>query len=225
MYIFVAVAVVAVAIVTALTMAFSRARVTGDTPDERIASISRLAARAPLGAGQAIAGAATDDPDPKVRQVAMVSLGRFVDPSIRPAVEAGARDADAGVRQAAADALALYDDAPAAGRLADMAENDSADEVRLRALQAMGRCSAPEAVVTLVEAMETGAEDKQARAVHVLARKYSINARALTPANRKQWLHIIEVIKKAPGVDEAFRRLARPLVRHPENLIPDPPEH
>jgi hypothetical protein len=226
MLIFAAGAAVAIGIVAATTLIGGGARVTGDTADERIASISELAAGGGGAAARAIAEAAGNDPEARVRQVALMSLRQLLGPKVRSAVEAGTRDPVADVRSAAAGTLALYDDDAAAARLAELARRDASLPVRLAALTAMGPMDAPEALVALVETTEsgrTGAE--RVRAVKVLCGKYALSDRGLTPADGRRWLHAIETIKRAPGVRQAFEKLSRPLKHNPDHLIPQPKEH
>jgi len=202
-----------------------RAQLTGATPAERKACISRLAARRPPGAGEAIAGAA-GDADASVRLVALISLRQFVDEAHRPAVEAGTRDPAPQVRAAAAATLAGYDDASAADRLAEMARDDDDPKVRQAAMEALGDCQAPKALVLLVETMDKGDDRRlRSRAADVLAEKYSIRHEGLELSDPRQWRHFVELVKGAPGVAEAFRECSRPLERHPEDLIPGREDH
>ncbi len=226
MYLLAAIGVAAVVAAALVSRRIGRAEITGETAEERIACISRLAAKGGLGAGEAIAGAATGDRIAAVRQVALMSLGKFIAPEHRRAVLAGTRDDDPRCRSAAAGTLALYHDDDAADRLDEMAKSDADRQVRLDSATAMGNCRADKALVLLVEATENSdSPDVQLHAARVLARKYSIDGEALDPQKQREWRHFIETIKSAPGVAETFRRLSRPLKRNPKDLIPAPAEH
>ncbi len=223
---FAAGAAVAIGIVAAATLIGGGARVTGGTADERIASISELAAGGGRGAARAIAEAAGNDPDARVRQVALMSLQRLLGPEVRSAVEAGTRDPVADVRSAAAGTLAVYDDGAAAARLAELAREDASLPVRLAALTAMGSMRTPEALVALVETTESGpSAAERVQAVKVLCGRYGLSDRGLTPADGRRWLHAIETIKCAPGVEQAFEKLSRPLKHNPGHRIPQPKDH
>jgi len=125
----------------------------GDTAGERIESISRIAAAKGNGAGRAIAGAARDDRDAKVRCVAQMALRRYARPEIRATVEQGTRDEVSTVRAAAARTLGEYADARAVERLGELLSRDQSDEVRLAAARGLARCNSPAADDVLVSAM------------------------------------------------------------------------
>jgi len=128
------VVIVAVAIVGAFP---GRAKITGDTPGERVRCIARLADRRPPGAAAALAAAAADEPDPGVRRAALVALSKLAGREHREVIEAAARDTDPDVRAGAAAALACCRDAAAADRLLEMARSDGDRGVRLAAVGAL----------------------------------------------------------------------------------------
>ena len=150
-------AAVAVALVTAGVLTFGRARVTGQTPTERVASVCRLADEQPLGAAGAIANTAKE-PDPNVRRAAMLALGRFVRAGHRPVVAEGTVDPSPRVRSAAAATLGLYRDDAGADRLGEMALSDSAPTVRAAAVDALevhGSARAGEVLMGVVHGCES----------------------------------------------------------------------
>jgi hypothetical protein len=199
-------------------------RVTGATAEERIACIARLAQHQPLGAARALAGACNDQE--AVRRAALCALARFASPEVRPAVEAGLKDPDAGVRSAAAAALAAFDDAAAADTLVGFITAESDPQVRQDAINALGRMHAPRALVFLVQTVEEGRDgDLQAWAARLLRSLLCLNAPMPERGDTAGWQVFVETAKLAPQVAPAFSAVSAPLVRHPEVLKPPPPKH
>lgn len=126
----------------------------GQTPAERIESISRLVAERAPGTGKAIAAIAVGDSDPRVRCAALVGLRTYARPEIRAAVEQGTKDEVSRVRAAAALTLGKYTDGAAAERLGEMLARDRDDEVRLAAARGLARCNSRKADDLLVAAMK-----------------------------------------------------------------------
>lgn len=139
--------------VVGLCVSGRNATIAGQTPEERIESISRLAAEQAPGAGKAIAGAASDDRDARVRCVALMALRKYARPETRGAIEQGTRDDVSKVRAAAAGTLGMYADAQAVERLGELLASDHADEVRLAAARGLARCNSRKADDLLVSAM------------------------------------------------------------------------
>ena len=209
-----------------LTGAFGRARIGGATPDERIKSICRLADTKPFGAGDALAEAAVKEADVRVRQAALIGLGRFVEPKYRAVVEQCTQDASAPVRRAAAITLGLYGDEAAAARLGEVVRKDPAAEVRLGAVMGLGRCAASETLAWLMEAAEKDdAPDVQLQAIKELYAKFGAEYyRELdsVPDWPKEAAASVEYLKTFPGVQEAFRKAGVALVRRPEYQYVEP---
>jgi len=213
-------AVVAAGAMFILIGAFGRARIGGATPDERITSICRLADTKPFGAGDVLAEAAVREPDVRVRQAALIGLGRFVEPKYRATVEQCTQDASAPVRRAAAITLGLYDDGAAAARLGEVVRGDPAAEVRLGAVKGLGRCAASETLAWLMEAAEKDdAPDVQLQAIKELYAKFGAQYFG-DPSRVPDWPYeaaaSVEYLKSFPGVQEAFRKAGVALVRRPE---------
>ena len=66
---------VAMLLTTILVVRATGDRVTGDSAEDRIESIGRLAAKGSNRCAEAIAGAAVEDPEASVREVAVLALG------------------------------------------------------------------------------------------------------------------------------------------------------
>ena len=200
---------------------FGRARIQGARTGDRIQSIFRLADARSFGAGDALAEAAVKESDVRVRQAALIGLGRFVEPKYRATVEQGTQDASAPVRRAAAITLGLYGDATAAARLGEVVRGDPAEEERLGAVMGLGLCAAPETLAWLTEAVEKDdAPDVQYRAIRELYAKLGMSYIGEEPHRVKDWpgqaAFLVEYLKSYPGVQEAFRKAGVALVRRPE---------
>ncbi|MHC4718046.1 MAG: HEAT repeat domain-containing protein, partial [Planctomycetota bacterium] len=141
--VYAAVAAGVIALAAVGVFALNGPDVDGRTPQERIDQIARLADRKPLGAADAIARAAVEDPDATVRQAALVALGRFVDRDHRPAVDAATKDPDPRARSGAAVTLGRYGDDRAADALGRLASEDPDQQVRLAAVTGLGRLDRP----------------------------------------------------------------------------------
>lgn len=203
------------------------AKVTGETPEERIASIAEVAHQRRIGAGEALAKVAREDPVATVRQAAVMELAGFADEDTLPAVLAASEDAATNVREAATGTLAAYEADAAADRLASMLVNDKDEMVRMGAVEALGQSRSPKAVVILLQKTEDE-QDYPARvwAARALAKRIGLAGDQLDPRkNLTLWNHNIEMFKGLKGVEEAFQRYGAALVRHPEHLIKPPKEH
>jgi hypothetical protein len=213
--------VVAAGVALILIGMLGRARICGATPDERITSICRLADTKPFGAGDALAEAAVKESDVRVRQAALVGLGRFVKPKYRATVERCTQDASSLVRGAAASTLGLYDDEAAAARLGEVVRGDPAAEVRLGAVVGLGRCAASETLAWLMEAAEKDdAPDVQYQAIKELYAKFGAQYFGKEPRRVPDWPQeaaaSVEYLKSFPGVQEAFRKAGLGLARRPK---------
>ena len=188
-------------------LGLDRAKVAGGTPDERIASICRLADERPWGAAGAIAAAA-GDPHPAVRQAVMVALSKFVDDAAyRPAVEAGVADEDATVRAAAAATLGLYADGPAVDRLGALLKGDPSERGRLAATRGLARTRRPRAIVLLVKAMETNeSPNVRYRAMEVLMAHLGLSFDVSPdPRDPVVWSRAVRAVRLFPAVRAAYR--------------------
>jgi len=215
--------VVVVAVAAALVTLVGRARVSGETPKERIAAICRLADEAPRGAADAIARAAAEDPDPTVRLAALRALGNFPEPKYRSMVVSATSHADPAVRAAAAGTLAMYSDDPAAGRLNELAGEDPDSQVRLDAVAALGACTSARSLVYLVQQMEGNDDPEvQMRARDAVLRRLKMPARTTRPDNVRLWRNDVELVKLEPKVKAAFEETSAAVVHHPEHIIPEP---
>ncbi len=202
-----------------------RAKVKGATPAERIACICRLADGHRWGAVDAIAAAAAEDPDASVRRAAVLCLGKFHRPTDRNVVEACTRDAAPRVREAAAMTLARYADPRAADRLAEMARDDDSEPVCLAAAVALDLQGGPAALVALVDLMEKSHQvPVREQAGKLLVKKFGVIVTP-NPNDSREWLNLIEMIRGVDSVRAAYQQLDRPLESHPENLIPQTPNH
>jgi len=217
-------AVAALAVLAAVTVAcvgLSRPNVAGDTPAERVEAIRRLTHERPWGAAAAIAAVA-GDPDAAVRAAVLVALSQFDEPRYRGLVERGCADTDPSVRSAGSDALAVYADAEAVQRLADLAASDPDPAVRARAIGALRQCPAPHAICRLVGMME----DPGKPAAQSLAAKALIGRFRMSPLeqyaspNNPRWGYLVEFIKARTEVAKAFQATGGKLLRHPERLAP-----
>ncbi len=197
--------VCALALLAAALAYSARTRVTGDSAEERVASICRLTNEAPAGAAGAIAAVA-GDPEPSVRRAVMVALGKFKRPDDRGVLAQGARDADGGVRGAAAATLGFYADEAAAANLCGMLANDPQADARRGAAIGLARCRRKESMAVLLRAMEAD-EDPAVRreafgaVVATVGVKY---ANPPDPANRLQWGKLVEVFRSLPPVRDAL---------------------
>lgn len=86
-YAVVAAAVLVAAVVAGVMLASRRARIDGETPEERIESICKLADKQPWGAGDVLAKAAVRESNDAVRQTALIGLARFTNARYRPVIE------------------------------------------------------------------------------------------------------------------------------------------
>ena len=131
------------------------ARVEGDTPQERIDCINRLAEDRPDGAADAIAAAATDTDDHAfVRQAALMALDEMGDVRHRSVFLAGTRDVAPWTREVAAKALGRFADDESMRRLGELLAKDPVGGVRTAAVRSLARIATPPATAMLVQAIE-----------------------------------------------------------------------
>jgi HEAT repeat protein len=171
-------------------------RVTGDTPQERIQSICRLADERPRGAADAIA-AAVNDPDAQVRRAAVMALGQFTRPKDRAAIDAAAGNADRAIGAAGARALGRYADAPAIDRLITMLRADASAEVRIESARALAATRQRRALEAVVDAMKRSELPAVQRAAFVaLLRLQHCDCNNVPdPSNRAAWEQACEQVR------------------------------
>jgi hypothetical protein len=210
----------AVAIIAAALL--RQPRIEGATPQDRVTSICLLADEQPFGAGDVVAEAAAGEPDPSVRQAALVALARFADPRHRRTVEKAADDPSAMIRAAAATTLGVYQDEAAADRLGRMATADPEVRVRLGAVTGLGRNSTSLALVWLLETAEKDPDAHvQFMAIKELHRRLGMKYIGKDPSKEKdnwprQAAFVVEYLKEYPPVQEAYAKAGRALVPRPE---------
>ncbi len=191
----------------AAALAFGRAKVRGATAKERIACIGRLAEEKPWGTAEAIARAAAEDPDPAVRQAALAMLGRFIQPKHRPLIESATEDPNPLVRAGAARTLGGFSDDRAARKLGIMAFEGPEEQVRLAAVEGLGRVDRPEAVVLLVRILESRRRSPivRRRALDVLCRRLGVRVRNVPRApDAATWRKVSRIVRRFPTVRRAL---------------------
>jgi len=231
---FAAVAVGVIGVVSGGLLVAGRARLTGDTRDERIACICRLANEQPWGAGGVLAEAAVEEDDEHVRRAAVVALSKFV-PDHRSAVKKATGDSDARVRIAAAGTLGRCADKAAAERLGEMLNDPKEDNaVRTAAVAALVGNKSATAIVLLVTAMEkhpdtlmrdhaTAALVKEYNFLEVKPNPEAVAKYRLDPKTLDHYRNMKETLKTLERTKEAFAELGETLELRPEYVIqPDP---
>jgi hypothetical protein len=185
------------------------ASVSGATPEDRVASIGRLADEKPRGAADAIADEA-GHPDPRVRRAVMTCLGNFLRPEDRRLIEAGLEDDDDTVRAAAAATFGLYGGREAAGQLARLLAETESPEVALGAVRGLGRVLEerhlePEAVVALVDAMEAPWPRVRMRAFRTVIGQAGLDMHnPPNPRNDAAWGGLVTKVRRFPWVRAAY---------------------
>lgn len=181
-----------------------KARVAGDTPEDRIASVIELANDRPRGAAESLADAARNDPDASVRRVALVCLNRFQRQDDRGAVIAATHDDDPRVRQAASRALMAYADEETVRRLTVICCDDPDQRVRNAAFTALSVNASPHAIVTLVHMMEH-ADTRELRlaAAEAMIDKFNMGSDP-NPDDRLEWEELVQAMKSDSIVQAAF---------------------
>ncbi len=200
------------------------AEVTGDDPPDRIAAIREITVNRPVGAGKALAQAATDS-SPQVRREALAGLSYFPADEHRAVVEKGTTDPDTRVRAIAANTLGVYGDESAANVLAKLIETDREEQVVQAALRGLVKCDDPRAIVAL---LETAADEGKSRAVKIVAMKgllRKFNAKPpkkSDPDKEASWRDLIQRWKRYKPVREAYATAGARLVDRPQDIIARP---
>ena len=201
-------AVIAAAVAGILVFVLiNRPKVEGDSPEERIACIARLAESRRIGSAGAIAEAA-DDPDPAVRRAAVVALGGLADPDQQHAIESCLYDTDGQVRAAAAAAAGACADDAVVDRLGDLLDEDPDTRVRHAAVLGLARDGRPKAIVLLVEAVEKNRSVRVA-ALKVLLDRFRAGIVGIPEASQDTWwIGMASRIRQFPSVRKAFDQVA-----------------
>lgn len=206
----------------ALAVTGCSSKVTGNTPSERIASINKLADEKPWGAGKAIAAAINSESDPSVREAAISAIVNFPDSSYRSEVEKAAKDPSATVRMAAVRVMTIYKDDRAIDTLLQVMQSDPNSDIRSMACMSMAQIDKPIVAYHLMNLAETGNEPvSQAMALQMLLGMVGVHTEpgAITPQDQALWLSTIEGVKGWPYIQNCYKELNKPLVRHPEHQL------
>ena len=190
----------------------AKAQVTGETAKQRVDSVVRIANDRSYGAADALARTAADDGDPTVRRTALICLSAFGRSSDRSVIEAALADEDQSVRRVAAQHLVLtHDDAAAVRRMIDIDREASSPADRQAALAAMGLSRQPEALVRLVQTIESGDPQRRLAAAEALIAKFPM---ALVPAKltAEEWPRLVVGIKLIKEVEQAYEQTGTELV-------------
>jgi len=214
-------ALVCAGLVAIAMFAAARAEVSGESPDERLASVRSIAARRPSGAADALARAAANDTSARVREAALAGLTHCLEPKHRSVVEDGTRDADAGVRAIAADTLGLYADSPSADVLIKLIQNDPDERVRLAACRGLARCDDPRSIVVLLEtADKSKRKGIRLQAMKSLLVKFKGKlSEKRDPGNEAVWRDLVQRFKWDQRVRDAYSAAGARLVDRPQDIL------
>lgn len=190
--------------------------VTGETAQDRVASVTNIAKRDGIGAANSLAQAAKSDSSPEVRRAAIVCLTRYRRPEDRPIIEAALEDEAPAVRQQAAKALVSgYDDEGVAERLTRMFNESDEADARIAAM-ALARSKQSAAVLTLVGALDSPPNPAaKSLAFEALDRRYRIGL-DLANADDEARRYNVEIIKHIDEVRNAYEEAGIPLNRDME---------
>ncbi len=206
--------VVAGCLVLGVVVWYGRAaKVTGETAEERRASVIKLADDKPRGYIDALKDAAANDPDALVRQAAVVSLQGIQDDGVRDIIFAAAEDDDATVRRGACRTLMNYADQATVEKLTEIALGDPDEDVRDMAFTALAANKSPYATTTLMDLVEHG-DNEQLRVDAVVAMLDKVNSSAPTdPSDKKAWREMLAGLKASSDVRDAYEDIGALLVR------------
>ena len=221
-WVFVLALVVAVA-AGAVSWYASRAKITGSTLEERVASVCRLAADRPHGWTGALAEAAMDaNEPPELRRAALAGLTGVKDGKVRQAFEQGLSNEDAQLRAIAAGGVGAFGDKPAADALVALMDGDKDAGVRHAAMAGLARCDDPRGIVSLLQR----AEDRGKPAPDRLAAMTALAGRLLAtlgadhrPENTAKWANLVQRLKRMHIVQKAFADAGVALVQRPQDII------
>ncbi len=203
---------VCVIVVVAVLSHGGGTKVTGDTPEERRASVIELASSRPRGYVAALTDAARNDTDPSVRNAALVCLNGIEQSDVRSVVHAATHDDDPQVRRGACRTMMTYEDEATIDRLTEIALGDPDEGVRNMAFVALAANDSPHAVVKLIDMMEHGVtEEIQLAAAVAVVDKLNM-ARVADPQNQEEWENMLEGMRLSPNVQAAYEQTGTPLV-------------
>ena len=120
-------------------------------------------------AAAAIVQLLRDDRVPRVRAAAAAALARVPEAQARPALEQALGDADAWVRYFALRALSTWRRPETAALAIDRLRHDPAGQVRLAAIEALGRLNAAEAIPIVLPLASADDQDVARAAIRALA--------------------------------------------------------
>lgn len=200
---------------------FMRAKVSGETPEQRIGAIRKMVAERPFGAASALSRAAREDPAGEVRAAALDGLARLGGMS-GDTFRIAAADRDPAVRAAAVKALATISEDWAVAALGELASGDPGETVRLAAVDALKTCPANEAVVALVQLLDNrGApDDARAAVASALRTRCRISIPSPRPADGAAWDAAVDRYKADKVVRDAYAALGKPPPAH--RPLPEP---
>jgi len=204
--------VIVCVVTVAAVWRFRRAKVTGDTAEQRIASVIRIADDKPRGYAEVLADTARNDPDEAVRSIAVASLHGSPGPIARDAIDAGTQDENSKVRKSACISLMARNDQAAVDRLTEICRDDVDKDVRHTAFVALAANKSPYATVALMDMMENGATPElcleAAWAMGDLA-----NMRVVpNPEELVKWADMIEGLKMSTIVQATYDQTNTPLI-------------
>ena len=204
--------VIACVIAVAAVWRFRKAKVTGDTAEQRIASVIRIADDRPRGYAKALADTAGNDPDAGVRSKAVDCLHGNLAPDASSAVTEATRDDDPQVRKSACISLMACDDEATVKRLAEICHEDTDADVRDAAFVALAANESPHATVALMAMMEGGdTSEMRLAAAWGMIDKANMSLEP-TPKDSHKWGDMIEGLKLSSGVQAAFEETNTPLL-------------
>jgi hypothetical protein len=196
------------------------AEVSGETPEERAASVRRIVADRPPGARRAL-GRAAGEKSPEVRKAAMAGLAHFLEEEDRSLVEGGTKDKDAGVREVSAETLGQFRDSPAADVLIRLIREDPSERVRMAALRGLAKCDDPRSIVVLLETADKDpSKPIKLQAMKCMLWKFRANLRRTRdPANEALWRDLIQRWKWDGRVRRAYAAAGVPLIDRPQDIF------
>jgi hypothetical protein len=199
--------------VAAATWRFRRVKVTGDTAEQRIASVIKIADDRPRGYAEALADTARNDPDAGVRSTALACLNGNWIPDVRSAVVEATRDDDPQVRKSACISLMAYDDEATVQRLTTICHEETNEDVRQAAVLALAANENPYAAVALMTMVEQGETPELRRAAaKAMIDKVNIAVTEL-PEDQLAWDNMLESFRMSLVVEAAYDQTGTPLVR------------
>lgn len=196
-------------------------KVEGDTPEEQIESIQKIAAEKPWGGGKALARAySVPRGDVRVRRAALAALAAYPQKDMVPTVRAALAAPEPEIQEVAAEVLGRVDkDDATADELGKIASENTNPGVRIGAIKGLGNSESQKALAWLIRLGETEATPAVHRQIlleaynKVSKHYYWPEQESATELKRQQ---AIESLKGQIQVQESYRYAQWQLVRHPE---------